>query len=108
MAVAEYLGMSESVFSESKPVRNSSDLPNNLEVKTRSKHWHDLIVQKNEKPEKIIVMVTIERDEIMLQGWCRAGEVMRQEFWSDPAVGRPAYFVPKSVLQPVETLKAVI
>lgn len=108
MAVAEYLGLSTQVFSSSEPVWGSSDLPHNVEVKTRSKHWHDLIVQRNERPDKIIVLVTIEKEEVRLQGWCRAGDVMRDEYWSDPAGGRAAYFVPKNVLQPAKELKALL
>ena len=29
---------------------------------------------------------------------------MKEEFWADPARGRPAYFVPKEALSPMETL----
>jgi hypothetical protein len=108
MAVAEYLGLSDQVFNESEPVWGSADLPQNIEVKTRSRHWHDLIIQKNERPDKIIVLVTIERNETRLQGWCRAGDVMLDEYWDDPAGGRAAYFVPKNLLQPAETLKDLL
>lgn len=108
MAVAEYLGLSDRVFSSAEPVWGSADLPYDIEVKTRSRHWHDLIVQRNERPEKIIVLVTIEQDDIRLQGWCRAGGVMLEEYWNDPAGGRAAFFVPKNVLEPAEELKALL
>lgn len=108
MAVAEHLGLSDRVFSSAEPVWGSADLPHDVEVKTRSRHWHDLIVQKNERPEKIIALVTIEQDDIRLQGWCRAGDVMKDEYWDDPAGGRAAFFVPKKVLQPAETLKGLL
>jgi hypothetical protein len=29
---------------------------------------------------------------------------MDEKFWADPARGRPAYFVPKEHLHPIETL----
>jgi hypothetical protein len=30
---------------------------------------------------------------------------MKDEFWADPARGRPAYFVPQSKLRSIGTLK---
>jgi hypothetical protein len=108
MAVAEYLGMSDRVFSSAEPVWGSSDLPHDVEVKTRSRHWHDLIVQKGERPDKIVVLVTIEGGDIRLQGWCKAGDVMEERYWSDPAGGRAAYFIPKNLLEPAETLKDLL
>jgi hypothetical protein len=106
MAVAEYLGLGDEVFGDSRPLRGNPDLPGDIEVKTRSRKSYDLIVQKYERPDKIMVMVTIEKEEILIHGWCRAGDVMRKEFWSDPAGGRAAYFVPKTELRPLSTLKA--
>jgi hypothetical protein len=108
MAVAAYLGLEEAVFSESLPRWGSSDLPYNIEVKTRSRHCYDLIVQKNERPDKNMVLVTIEKDEIFIQGWCVSGQVMRKEYWSDPAGNRAAYFVPVSELNPIDTLKGLM
>jgi hypothetical protein len=105
MAVAAHLGLEEAVFNESLPRWGSSDLPYDIEVKTRSRHCYDLIVQRNERPDKNMVLVTIERDEIFIQGWCVSGDVMKKEYWSDPAGGRAAYFVPVSELNPSETLK---
>jgi hypothetical protein len=29
---------------------------------------------------------------------------MQEKFWADPAKGRPAYFVPKEYLHPIDTL----
>jgi len=29
---------------------------------------------------------------------------MKDEYWADPARGRPAYFVPKEQLSPLDTL----
>jgi hypothetical protein len=105
MAAAVYFGVEDQVFSATTAVRNSSDLPGDIEVKTRSKHSYDLIVQKNERPDKKIVLVTVENNEVRVHGWCVAGDVMRQQFWADPARGRPAYFVPKRALNPLSTLE---
>lgn len=98
VAVAHYLGLEAHLFSEQTAKRGSSDLPGDIEVKTRSRHSYDLIVQKDERPDKKLVLVTIQGGTIFLHGWCVAADVMRERFWADPAGGRPAFFVPKKHL----------
>ena len=51
MAVASYLGLKHELYKETEAKRGSDDLPG-IDVKTRSKTFYDLIVQKNEDPEK--------------------------------------------------------
>ena len=104
VAVASYLGLKEHLFKETEAKRGSDDLPG-IDVKTRSKHKYDLIVQRNENPEKKFVLVTIEEKTTLIHGWCWGREAMQEQHWADPARGRPAYFVPKSVLQSMEKLK---
>jgi hypothetical protein len=58
-------------------------------------------------PTKKLVLVTAEGSSIKIHGWCLASDVMQPKFWADPARGRPAYFVPKSHLKPVESLMEV-
>ena len=103
MAVASHLGMKQFLYQETEAKRGSDDLPN-IDVKTRSKHHYDLIVQKNDNPRKKFVLVTIENHQTLLHGWCYGGEAMDEKYWADPARGRPAYFVPKEVLHPLDTL----
>jgi hypothetical protein len=105
VAVASYLGMKEHLFKETEARRGSDDLPGGIDVKTRSKTSYDLIVQKNEAPEKKFVLVTIQDQKTLLHGWCYGHEAMQERFWADPARGRPAYFVGKEHLRPMETLK---
>lgn len=104
VAVAAYLGLEDHLFTETTANRGSCDLPGDIEVKTRSRHGYDLIVQRDERPDKRLVLVTIEREKVFLHGWCVAGDVMREEFWADPAGGRPAYFVPKRILRDIGEL----
>jgi hypothetical protein len=104
VAVASYLGMKEHLFRETEARRGSDDLPG-IDVKTRSKTSYDLIVQKNETSEKKFVLVTIQDQKTLLHGWCYGHEAMQERFWADPARGRPAYFVGKEHLRPMETLK---
>ena len=69
VAVASYLGMKEHLFKETEARRGSDDLPG-IDVKTRSRHQYDLIVQKNENACKKFVLVTIESQKTFLHGWC--------------------------------------
>jgi len=103
MAVASHLGMKDLIYKEVEAKRGSDDLPG-IDVKSRSKHKYDLIVQKNEDPQKKFVLVTIENQKTLIHGWCYGKEAMEGKYWADPARGRPAYFVPKSALRPIDTL----
>jgi hypothetical protein len=103
MAVASFLGMKEHLFKETEARRGSDDLPG-IDVKTRSKHSYDLIVQKQEDPRKKLVLVTIEKQQTLLWGWCRGEEAMQKQYWADHAGGRPAFFVPKERLHSLDTL----
>lgn len=104
MAAASFLKMKHFLYQETEARRGSDDLPG-IDVKTRSKHQYDLIVQKHEDPEKKFVLVTIADETILLHGWCYGKEAMQEQFWADPARGRPAYFVSQSALRPMTSLK---
>jgi hypothetical protein len=103
MAVASYLGMKPLLYQETEAKRGSDDLPG-IDVKTRSKHKYDLIVQKNEDPRKKFVLVTIEDKTTLIHGWCYGEEAMEEKYWADPARGRPAYFMPKEKLRSMDEL----
>ena len=105
MAMASFLNLKQYIFLNKNANRGSADLPFNIDVKTRSKHYYDLIVQKNEDPTKIYTLVTIEDKKIFLHGWLLGKDCMRENFWADPANGRPAFFIPKNLLNPIESLK---
>jgi hypothetical protein len=104
MAVASYMGLKQHLYKETEARRGSDDLPG-IDVKTRSRHSYDLIVQKNEDARKKFVLVTIESQKTFLHGWCYGEEAMEEKYWADPARGRPAFFVPKTVLRSMESLK---
>jgi hypothetical protein len=108
VAVAVHLGLEDHLFTETVARRGSADLPGDIEVKTRSKHSYDLIVQKDERPDKLLVLVTVQGGTIFLHGWCVAGDVMQERFWADPARGRPAYFVPKCHLRDIAELRSTV
>jgi hypothetical protein len=62
-------------------------------------------VQFDESPDKILVLVTIQHRITLIHGWIQANEAMKEQWKKDPAGGRPAYFVPKTELQSLSTLK---
>jgi hypothetical protein len=105
MAVASYLGLKEHLYAEREARRGSDDLPGGIDVKTRSRHSYDLIIQKSENADKRFVLVTIQDHKTFIHGWCYGREAMEEKYWADPARGRPAYFVPKSELRSMESLK---
>jgi hypothetical protein len=105
MAVASYMGLKEHLYAEKEARRGSDDLPGGIDVKTRSKHRYDLLVQRNENPDRKFVLVTIQDQKTLIHGWALGRDCMKEEFWADPARGRPAYFVGKEHLRPMETLK---
>lgn len=105
MAVASYLGLKHGLYRENSAVPGSCDLPGMIDVKTRKGHRRDLIVQRGENPNKKFVLVTIENKAVLIHGWCLGKDVMLSKFWMDPAGGRPAYFVPQSVLRSINELK---
>jgi hypothetical protein len=102
MAVASYLGVKDLLYKETQAKKGSDDLPG-IDIKTRSKHSYDLIVQKQEDPRKKFVLVTVERQQTLIWGWCYGENAMREEYWADPARGRPAYFFPKERLRCMDT-----
>lgn len=108
LAVATYLGLEDYVFSAQEAVRGSCDLPGGVEVKTRSKHNYDLLVQLDDDPSKVFVLVTHERGGItQIVGWAMGYDVMRKEYIRELVRGRPCYVVPQKVLQPCETLAEI-
>lgn len=105
MAVASFLGLKDFVFQDTEAVRGSADLPFNIDVKTRSRHYYDLICLLDEKDDKILVLVTVEHKEIRIHGWIKASEAKQKQWRKEYVPNRPCYFVPKTNLLPMETLK---
>ena len=105
MAVACYLGLKQHVFQEMEANRGSADLPFNIDVKTRSRHYYDLICLLDESEDKTLVLVTIQNQEIRLHGWLPAYQAKRKQWEQEYVAGRKCYFVPKKNLRPMDELK---
>lgn len=105
MAVASFLGLKDFVFQETEATRGSCDLPFNIDVKTRSRHYYDLICLLDESEDKTLVLVTIQNQEIRLHGWLHAHQAKQKQWRKEHVPGRPCYFVPKNNLRSMEELK---
>ena len=107
VAVASYLGLKDHLFDPGGPVRGSCDLPYNIDVKTRTKHYYDLIVQLDDVSTKNYWLVTIQNKEIRIHGWIHHSDCTKEEYIKDPAGGRTAFFVPQKALHSPETFFTV-
>ena len=108
MAVATFTNTEVFLFKEVDPVRGSYDLPPCVDVKTRSRHSYDPLVQFDETSEKILVLVTIEDKEILLHGWIWAADASRLGARSEYVPGRPCWSVPKDRLHDPKWLKGAM
>jgi hypothetical protein len=72
-----------------------------LQVRTRSKHNYDLILHPADLDNAAYILVTGINGRYRVHGWIYGREGKLPEFWKDPTgTGRPAYFVPRSLLTP--------
>lgn len=104
-AVAKYLNLIPFLYQETKPVPGSVDLPPNIDVKTPASHRRRLVLFLNENPEKVFVLATYEGKEIRIHGWTYGKRVMKKTFIEDPINRGPRYYVPQSVLHPIQSLR---
>ena len=105
MAVATYLGLEDHLYKDLTPTRGSADLPPNIDVKTRARHYYDLLVQLDDCPKKTFVLVTVENKEVLMHGWIHGKDAMKDEYIKEYVKGRPCYSVPKQNLSPMLSLK---
>jgi hypothetical protein len=100
MAVASHLGMKDLLYKETQAKKGSDDLPG-IDIKTRSKHSYDLIVQKNEDPRKKFVLVTIQDKTTLIHGWCYGRDAMKEEFGQILLAGGPPISYPRKPSPPL-------
>lgn len=102
-AVALMLNCVDELYQDGVPVRGSVDLPGWIDVKTRSKHHYDLLVQKDEDPTKTLVLVTCQPNTpTKIHGWIKAEDAMKPEYWKEWVPGRGCYSFPQSKLNHYE------
>tara|TARA_E500000318_G_scaffold3404_1_gene3839 strand:+ start:4581 stop:5060 length:480 start_codon:yes stop_codon:yes gene_type:complete len=76
-----------------------------FDVRTSQRDWGDLILHDKDDDEKIFWSVAGKNGKYRINGWIKAKDGKKKEFWKDPAGGRPAYFVPRTALKsPIEKI----
>jgi putative component of toxin-antitoxin plasmid stabilization module len=81
------------------------------QVRAATQHGYRLWFFKKDKPHRKFVLVTGLAPDLRLCGWLHARDGQKDEFWMDPSGipldsprARPAFYVPRDILQPMETL----
>lgn len=103
LAVCRLLGVAwdASVNTFKKP-----DVLDIIQVRTRSRDDYDLLVRGNDANDEIFVHVTLNQAQahLTIHGAIEGGDA-KQPQWRQTYGGRPpAYFVPATVMQPLEPL----
>ena len=86
--------------------KKQADLSDNIEVRHRTNPEWQLIVRDNDDDNKIYILSRgMPPSVIEIVGWIYGHMGKKEEYKKDPGgYGRPAYFVPDNVLQPMETM----
>jgi len=69
-----------------------------VDVRTRSRDFYELILHPNDPDDRVFWLLCGVNGRYTVKGWIRGRDGKKQEFWKDPAKGRPAFFVPHSAL----------
>lgn len=93
-ALAKYLG----IYWSGKGQMRAPDV-GNVDVRTRSEDWHDLIIHPNDPDDRTFYLLTGNNGTYTVHGCIQAKDAKVKDFWKDPAGGRPAYFIPQSALK---------
>lgn len=103
MAVAKGLNL---YWSGSVGDYGAVDVGGCVEVRTRTKDWHALIVHPEDKDNAPYVLVDASKmPTFRLVGWLYGKDGKADKFWSDPSgKNRPAFFVDQRFLRPIQEL----
>lgn len=85
--------------------RSLADLDGDIEVRTRTRTFHELYVREDDAPESAYVLVSQAGHAWWLRGWIWGHEAVREEWLKDYGGREPAYFVPHAALYPMELLR---
>lgn len=105
LAVAKVLGI---CFSGTIGTFKEPDLPHKIEVRCRSKFWHDLPIYEKDKDDRRFVLVTGKSPNFIVHGWAD-GTFRKPEFWRILDPNRPAIWaIPKGRLHSIVSLMQII
>ncbi len=69
------------------------------EVRTAKDHDYCLLIYEGTHQDTPCVLLTGMAPHFVIRGWILAKEGQKHELWKDPKRGRPAFFVPQSMLR---------
>jgi hypothetical protein len=68
------------------------------DVRTTASHNNRLILHPGDPDDRVFWLLTGVNGSYKIQGWILASEGKQEKYWTDPANGRPAFFIPISAL----------
>jgi len=101
LAVARYLNL---FWCGSLNDFKARDVGGMVDVRSRTKQHYELILHPDDPDDVPFVLAWVNLPYVELSGWTLARDGKFPGFWSDPAGGRPAFFVPKKHLEPMPSL----
>lgn len=69
------------------------------DVRTTPSHNNDLIMHPNDPDDRVFWLVTGRNGSYRVQGWIKAEDGKKPEYWKEHVKNRPAFFVPQSALK---------
>lgn len=107
MAVAKGLNL---YWSGSVGDYGAVDVGGLVEVRTRTKDWHSLIVHPGDRDWSPYVLVDASQTpDMRLVGWVFGRDGKDERFWADPSKkNRPAYFIEQKELRPMSELVSLL
>lgn len=94
-AVAKLLG----IFWPGPGKLFAPNIPKLIQVSHTEREDGKLIIHEGADDDQIYFFVTGHNGDYTIEGWIHAGDAKYSEYWNDPGgCGRPAYWIPKSVL----------
>ena len=93
LVVAKYLNIYYAV----KGKKRGPDV-GHYQVRSSQNDNARLILHEDDKDDEIFFLVTGVFTDFQVHGWCYARDGKKPEYWQDPGTSRPAYFVPKAML----------
>jgi hypothetical protein len=82
----------------------SRDVGGLIEVRSCRESQHKLIVHPDDTDDAPFVLVYPDPPVMTLLGWMRGRDAKADRYWSDPAGGRPAFFVKQDDLHGMNEL----
>ena len=97
-ALAKYLN----IYWSGKGNLGDYDVGNMIDVRTAQKEHYRLILHPEDQDNRIFWLLCGIHGTYHVKGWILGERGKKQEYWADPAGGRPAYFVPDAALNAPE------